>query len=265
MLRSLDKLAKLPVRRRAILAVGLSALVFGLALITLGLVSSLNTESRPPPATVVDLGDDYEYLRFLDRQPVAAASPAGTPAVPAQPPLPETGYRMVIDKIGVNAPVDVYGLDENAAPEVPLGSDAAEVVAWYNFSAKPGTGSNAVFAGHVTWYGRAVLYDLQTLQPGDVIKLVGADRTELTYVVSANFAVDPNDPDSLQVMQPTDTDVITLITCGGTFFETDDPVAGGGYTLRVIVRADLTEVKATPAVGGWEPARSEVHSMAGAD
>jgi LPXTG-site transpeptidase (sortase) family protein len=264
MLRSLDKLAKLPVRRKSLLAVGLSALVFGLALMTLGLVS-LDTETQrpPPPASVVDLGDDDEYLRLLDRPRAATASP--TPTKPAEPLLPESGYRMVIEKIGVNAPVDVYGLDENAVPEVPLGSDAAEVVAWYNFSAKPGTGSNAVFAGHVTWYGRAVFFDLQTLQPGDVIKLVGADATELTYVVSANFTVDPNDPDSLQVMQPTDADVITLITCGGTFFETDDPVAGGGYTLRVIVRADLTEVKATPAVGGWEPARSEVHSMAGAD
>lgn len=231
------------------MAMGLAAFASGVALITLGLTSSLETESRPPPpAIVVDLGEDDEYLRLLDRPRAATASP--TPAVPAAPPLPDSGYRMVIDRIGVDAPVNVYGLDENAVPEVPLGSDAADVVAWYNFSAKPGTGSNAVFAGHVTWNGRAVFYDLQTLQPGDPIRLVGTDGTELTYVVSANFAVDPNDPDSLQVMQPTDTDVITLITCGGTFFESADPVAGGDYTLRVIVRADLAAVKTTPDVAG---------------
>src|SRR3970040_2119899 len=92
--------------------------------------------------------------------------------------------------------------------------------------------------------------DLQSLQQGDPIRLGGTDGDELTYVVSANFAVDPNDPDSLQVMQPTSSDVITLITCSGPFFETDDPVSGGNYTLRVIVRADLTAVKSTPATGG---------------
>src|SRR3990172_2454318 len=233
------------------MAMGLAAFASGVALITLGLTSSLETESRPPPpAIVVDLGEDDEYLRLLDRPRAATASP--TPTRPAEAPLPESGYRMVIEKVGVNAPVDVYGLDENNVPEVPLGSDAAEVVAWYNFSAKPGTGSNAVFAGHVTWNGRAVFYDLQTLQPGDVIELVGAEGTRLTYVVSTNFAVDPNDPDSLQVMQPTSTDVITLITCGGTFFESDDPVAGGDYTLRVIVRAELDKIAASPGVGAGQ-------------
>ncbi len=233
-------------RRKAMLAAGTSAFALGLVLMTFGVVSLLSTESQRPPPALVDLGDDYEYFRFLDRRPALTASPTSTPIVPPAAPLPEAGYRMVIDKIAVNAPVDVYGLDQNSVPEVPTGANAAEVVAWYNFSAKPGTGSNAVFAGHVTWNGRAVFYDLQTLQPGDVIRLVGTDGNELAYVVSANFAVDPGDPDSLKVMQPTATDVITLITCGGTFFETDDPVSGGDYTLRVIVRADLVQVEGTP-------------------
>jgi LPXTG-site transpeptidase (sortase) family protein len=238
----LRRLAVIPARRKVLLVVGLSFLAFGLGLMTLGLLS-LEGEAGPPPppAVVIDLGVDDEFLRLLERPRAPTASP--TPVIPAEPPLPESGYRMVIDKIGVNAPVDVYGLDENMVPVVPTGPDAREVVAWYSFSAKPGTGSNAVFAGHVTWNGRAVFYDLMTLQPGDVVRLVGTDGNELTYTVSANFAVDPNDPESLKVMSPTETDVITLITCGGTFFETDDPVAGGDYTLRVIVRADLTDVK----------------------
>ena len=220
----------------------------GVILIALGLSSAIKTESRQSPA-VVDLGNEDSYLHLLNRGPSVTASPASTPTTPPRPPLPDSGYRVVVSKIGVDAPVDVYGLDEDNVPEVPLGPDAAEVVAWYDFSARPGTGSNAVFAGHVTWNGKAVFYDLQTLQPGDVIELVGADGTRLTYVVSSNFAVDPNDPDSLQVMQPTDTDVITLITCGGTFFETDDPVAGGDYTLRIIVRAELDRVAVSSGLG----------------
>jgi len=236
------RLARLPLGRKMMMALGFSGLSIGVILIALGLSSAVKIESRSSPA-VVDLGDEDAYLHLLNRRPSVAAS------LPPRPPLSDSGYRMVIGKIGVDAPVDVYGLDDKGVPEVPLGPDAAEVVAWYNFSARPGTGSNAVFAGHVTWNGKAVFYDLQTLEPGDVIELVGVEGTRLTYVVSANFAVDPNDPDSLQVMQPTDTDVITLITCGGTFFETDDPVAGGDYTLRVIVRAELGKIAASPGAG----------------
>ena len=246
------RLARLPLGRKIMMALGLSGLSIGVILIALGLSSAIKTESRTSPAVVVDLGDEDAYLRFLSRRPSITASPTSTPTTSPRPPLPDSGYRIAIGKIGVDAPVDVYGLDDKGVPKVPLGPDAAEVVAWYNFSARPGTGSNAVFAGHVTWYGKAVFYDLQTLQPGDVIELVGAAGTRLTYVVSANFAVDPNDPDSLQVMQPTDTDVITLITCGGTFFETDDPVAGGDYTLRVIVRAELDKIAASPGVGAGQ-------------
>src|SRR3546814_7056233 len=47
------------------------------------------------------------------------------------------------DLLGVNAPVDTYGLDANAVPQVPTGSNAREVVAWYNFSARPGAGSRS--------------------------------------------------------------------------------------------------------------------------
>jgi len=236
------RLARLALGRKTVMAFGLSFFSVGVVLMALGLSAAIKTESRTSPA-VVDLGDEDEYLRFLNRRP------SGAPSPPPGPPLPDSGYRIAIGKIGVDAPVDVYGLDDKGVPEVPLGSDAAEVVAWYDFSARPGTGSNAVFAGHVSWNGKAVFYDLQTLQTGDVIELVGAEGTRLTYVVSANFAVDPNDADSLQVMQPTDTDVITLITCGGTFFETGDPVAGGDYTLRVIVRAELDKIGASPRLG----------------
>jgi LPXTG-site transpeptidase (sortase) family protein len=99
-----------------------------------------------------------------------------------------------------------------------------------------------VFAGHVTWHGRAVFWDLDKLQPGDIIKLMGEDGTELVYAVSNSFLVDPADPESLKVMQGTATDIITVITCGGDFVDTNDPVFGGEYTGRRIVRAELVSV-----------------------
>ena len=151
---------------------------------------------------------------------------------------------MIIDSIGVDAPVETYGLDANAIPDVPTGPNAAEVIAWYDFSGEPGTGDNAVFSGHVTWFGQAVFWDLKKLEPGDTITLRGNDGTELVYSVSDSFLVDPSDPESVQVMGNMSEDVITLITCGGDFVDTGDPVFGGDYTSRRVVRASLVSVTA---------------------
>lgn len=232
--------------RRLILVFGAASLLTGLLLVAYGALSLLDGDSQAATPPVVDLSNENELARVLaPSTPSAAAT-----AAPVQPPLADSAYRIVVDRIGVNAPVKTYGLDENAVPQVPTGPEAKEVVAWYDFSARPGTGGNAVFAGHVTWNGPAVFYGLGSLQPGDLVRLLGEDGTELAYRVSSNFAVDPEDPDSLEVMQPTSSDVITLITCGGTFFRTDDPVAGGDYTLRVIVRADLVSVSQGPEGAG---------------
>jgi LPXTG-site transpeptidase (sortase) family protein len=144
---------------------------------------------------------------------------------------------MVIETIGVDAPVGVYGLDANSIPQVPL--NAAEV-AWYDFSAQPGTGGNAVFAGHVTWSGRAVFYSLNQLVAGDTVRLRGEDGTELLYTVSDSFLVDPDDPNALAVMGPASADMITIISCDGDFYYTGDPVFRGDYTNRRVVQATLT-------------------------
>jgi LPXTG-site transpeptidase (sortase) family protein len=171
---------------------------------------------------------------------------ATAPPAESGPPLNEV-YRMIIEKIGVDAPVAPYGLDEQAVPLVPQGPDAAQVVAWYDFSAKPGTGSNAVFAGHVTWNGDAVFRNLNKLEQGDTIKLRDNQGAEVVYRVKSNVLVDPNDPESVKVMYPTDKDEATIITCGGEYFETNDPIAGGDYTGRVIIKAELVDVTEAPA------------------
>ena len=124
---------------------------------------------------------------------------------------------------------------------IPGSVTDVDVVAWYNFSAEPGTGSNAVFAGHVTWFGPGVFISLKTVTNGDEVKLVGPNGTQLTYVVSDVFQVDAYDPDSLQVMRATDDDVITIITCDGDFIDTGDAVYGGEYPFRLVVRAELAE------------------------
>jgi LPXTG-site transpeptidase (sortase) family protein len=187
--------------------------------------------------------------------PVPEATPLPGWALGAPAPPRESRYRMVIDSIGVDAGVFTYGLDANAVPEVPLnGWD----VAWYNFSAPPGTGSNAVFAGHVTWNGRAVFWDLPTLAVGDQVRLIANDGSELVYAVTDSYLIDPNAPDAIQVMLGTEEDVMTIITCDG------DPFFIGGsfgydYTHRRVIRAALVNVHpavvAEPAAAAPEPAQ----------
>ncbi len=192
----------------------------------------------------------------LATETAAPATPTPLPVTPAptsppgppQPPLGDQPYRIQIEQIGVDAPVAAYGLDANQIPEVPTGAGAAQLVAWYDFSAKPGTGSNAVFAGHVTWSGRGVFYDLKTLSGGEKVRLVGDDGTTMVYTVTDVSQVDPNNPESLKVMSGTPNDVITIITCDGAYSENNDPVFGGEYSHRLVVRASLESI--TPAGAG---------------
>lgn len=227
---------------------GCLALLAGVALVSLGAYPYLRSEHPGAPLTLVyrpDPGGVYD--RPLGR--VAVLGATVTPAPPAtaapvdhlDPPLGEGPFRLVIDRIGVDADVFTYGLDENRVPQVPLNPWD---VAWYDFSAKPGTGGNAVFAGHVTWNGRAVFFDLDKIAPGDTVRLIGRDGTQLAYTVTDVYLVDPNDRAALSVMGPAEKDVITIVTCGGTFFRTGDPVFGGDYTNRLIVRAAFSGLQA---------------------
>lgn len=242
--------------RRAFVFTGSAAMVLGASLVGVGLYdyfsdSEPGAESAPAVLSHrFDPGGVYDRpVGVVESSPApsptaAAASPTPSttpaPAVAAAPPPPlrDQPYNMVIEKIGVNAGVFTYGLDANAIPEVPSnGWD----VAWYNFSAAPGTGSNAVFAAHVTWNGPAVFYNLDALVPGDEIKLNGTDGTSVKYRVTQSFLVDPADPAALEVMYGTDEDMITIITCGGSPFYVGGS-AGYDYTHRLVVRGELVEV-----------------------
>ena len=213
---------------RAGVLTGLGCLgLLGAAALGFFLLASGDSQEEAPPA-----------VQATNTPAVAQTAP---PATDSSPPLAGS-YRMIIDRLGVDAPVATYSLDENRVPIVPTGPDAAEVVAWYDFSAKPGTGGNSVFAGHVTWFGNAVFLSLDTLQAGDMIRLRDDQGAEAAYRVTANQTLAPDDPEAVRTMYPTDKDIVTIITCGGTFFDTGDPIAGGDYTHRIVIKAELVSV-----------------------
>ena len=226
-------------RRKLFLGLGGVTFIIGVGLLAFGVVTALQGGEDTPTsdAPVVRVSD------ILTPTATPAKTTHNSPTPTPLPPLGDEAYTMVIDKIGVDNPVEPFGLDDHQVPEIPTGENAASTVAWYNFSAKPGTGSNAVFAGHVTWYGAAVFYRLTDLKLGDQIKLDGQDGTELTYRVSNIFRVLATDPDARNLMFGTSQDIMTILTCDGVF--TADPnnhVEGGDYDHRLVIRADLISV-----------------------
>ncbi len=229
-------------RRRLILGLGVALFAAGATLLGIGLVDYFDDTASAPEAS--SAADALNNIDDVENLPISIPYNNPRPTEPTpEPTVVAVPLRLVIDRLGVDAPVDVYTLDENRVPEVPVADDAGEVVAWYDFTGKPGAGSNAVFAGHITWNrAPAVFYNLDDLQVGDVVRLVSDDGSEYTYEVVANFPVDPK---NVGVMAATETDMVTLITCGGTWIPDPSEQFGGDYTTRTIVQAELVQSSVT--------------------
>jgi len=214
-------------QRRLLLAALL--LVVSMGLLATGLGGLLFAKESEPPITI-------EGTLTLPRN--GLDTPTATP-VPTQPPSSAPVVRMTIEKIGLDGPVVAMGLDEQHVPRVP---DNPNDIVWYDFSTPPGWGSNAVFSGHVDWTVNGVpvtgvFYDLRKVEVGDIIKVRLGDNTEYQYQVSANVALPYDDPKALEAMGATPTEMITIITCGGTWVPRYGDPLGGNYTHRQILQA----------------------------
>jgi LPXTG-site transpeptidase (sortase) family protein len=139
--------------------------------------------------------------------------------------------RIRIPAIGVDAPVVVKGLDSERRMEAP---DHPDEVAWYDFTALPGQGSNVVLAGHVDFagVGPAVFWDLWRVRVGDLVELGLADGRVSRYRVTGLETVEERQAPVERIVGPTGQERLTLITCAGNY----NP-ATGRYDQRLIVTA----------------------------
>jgi len=162
---------------------------------------------------------------------------AETPATPPTAAVPITDAplaRILIPNVEIDAPIVVKGVDAQGVMQSP---DNAYDVAWYDFTARPGSGSNAVFAGHVDYVnvGPAVFWRLKDLVSGDPIEVRYDDGTVVNYKVTAINTFDADTAPVDQIVGPTAVDSITLITCAGTFNRSTQQ-----YDKRLVVRAEIT-------------------------
>jgi sortase A len=170
------------------------------------------------------LQEELTQLQKLEQEQLAQrGTPQGISGTNPNAPVPGSeGDRLIIPKIGVDAPMTMRvvgsdGIMQN--PEGPLD------VAWYDFSAipglggRPGVGGNTVISGHVDYhdYGPAVFWDLRELEPGDEITIHLRDGSEYNYSVQWNRAINPAGISWNDVVAATPQESVTMITCAGTF------------------------------------------------
>lgn len=184
--------------------------------------------TRPEPKPASDRTPTRPLLFPLPLRPTPTAPAAATPSpLPNQTP----GPYLSIPILGVSAHVETKSTDANNVMQSP---DDPFNVAWYDFTAPPGTVGNAVFAGHVDYVGvgKTVFWNLSTLRKGDEVSYIAPDGNLLRYRVTRTATAASNDAAN-QYVGPTSAEIITLITCIGNF---DRPTLS--YDQRFIVQAE---------------------------
>jgi len=188
-----------------------------------------------------DYSSDLETIVAFGDISTPTPGPSPTPSAEFPPGDPADIARIVITSAEIDAPVVVKGVD-NAG--VMIAPDNAYDVAWYDFSAHPGFGGNAVFAGHVDYIrvGPAVFWNIKDLVLGDLIEVYLVNGTMYRYAVTLKQQYDAATAPVDTIVGATPKESVTLITCGGTF----NPVTHQ-YDKRLVVRAERLQDGAAPA------------------
>ena len=149
---------------------------------------------------------------------------------------------IAVEKAQIQAEIEQLEI-VNGTMENPTGP---WIVSWYKETAELGETGNVVIAGHVDYWnvGPAVFYHIGDLVAGDEIVLTGENGNEFTYAVDSNDTYGIDDLTSgliTDLVASTDSQVLTMITCGGEF-----DYENGEYLSRTVVRATLKPNEATP-------------------
>ena len=140
--------------------------------------------------------------------------------------------RLRVPSIGLDVPVVQVGVDEQGRMATPTGY---EEVGWYAPGPAPGAAGRAVIAGHVdSQSGPAVFYDLERLQPGELVHVLAANGSELTFRVREALLYWATDAPVQDIFRPDGPPELVLITCGGEFDR-----GSAMYLQRRVVYAEL--------------------------
>ncbi len=171
-------------------------------------------------------------------------APTGAPSLTPTTPPPAVPERILIDAIGLNAPVIPVGQHPvRLGGQVYSQWDVPDAFAagWHQNSALLGWPGNTVINGHHNVHGE-VFRHLVALKPGDLIALEGAGQRYLYAVAQTMTLAEQGQPldvrrENARWILPTSDERVTLITCW--------PYSAN--THRLVVIAQPVEVLEVPA------------------
>ena len=175
----------------------------------------------------------YSYGEERMSNPTRTPTPTAIPT-PTPTPMPKPSM-LVIPKLGVQAPVDYVGMDEEGKMDVPT---VDTHVAWFSLGFRPGEIGNAVMAGHydTTNAVPSIFYHLNQLQPGDEIFVIDEFGQQKKFVVRENVEYDLNNVPLQSIFGYSDKPRLNLITCSGWFNNSIN-----SYSHRTVVFTELVE------------------------
>ena len=191
-----------------------------LVVVALAAVSVANAPSRNPNAAVASAHQPVAVAAVPSAAPAAGVSRTGTRAV----------WRLVIEKIGVDAPIERVGVDPAHAMAPP---SSLSTVGWYAIGPSPGQPGDAVIDGH---YGLpsypAVFRNLHALERGDALVVIWPDGRQVTFRVTSSVVIARNAPAPSGLFGTGGAPKLSLITCAGAWDQ-----GQATYTHRLIVTA----------------------------
>ncbi len=143
---------------------------------------------------------------------------------------------VAVPAITIEAPVTRLGLDAEGRLATPPVDDP-RVVGWYAKGATPGERGTAVVVGHRdTRSGPAVFLNLDSLSPGNTVRVARADGRVAVFTVDRVRTYAKTDFPDKEVYGSTGRPELRLLTCGGAFDRKT------GYEANIVVFAHLTDI-----------------------
>lgn len=163
---------------------------------------------------------------------VAATPQPHTPLVPA--PLANP-VRLLIPAIGINAAIESLGILTDGTMATPT-QHPWDDVGWYNMGPHPGEKGSAVIDGHLDRPGGypAVFWNVRNLRPGELVMVVDATGTKLTFRIDRVVAYPPLGAPLEDIFGNTNGTYLNLITCAGDWIASQHQT-----TLRLVVYTTL--------------------------
>jgi len=149
--------------------------------------------------------------------------------------IPELPVRLVIPAINVDASIQYVGLAPSGTGEMDVPSNFTDV-GWYMHGVRPGMQGSAVITGHYNGkeIPEAVFYDLDTLQIGDEVIVLSAERIEDIFQVVKIASYDYDSPTTEVFISTDGKKRLNLITCSGAWLPEENL-----YNKRTVVFTEL--------------------------